>query len=113
MNFVPCSFVNNFRRSNHFCVGRSVSAIISRHDEINFHDGQVKFDPANPLENRRPIFPMEADAKQRVADQRYKTIPKKCQSSIAITIGGNFFWLMRKFQAHSRIITQIIEKFTE
>jgi hypothetical protein len=41
-----------------------LSAIIYRHDEINFHDGQVKFDLTNLDEDRRSIFPGDADTKQ-------------------------------------------------
>ncbi|MFB4374359.1 hypothetical protein G6M16_012300 [Agrobacterium tumefaciens] len=34
-----------------------LSAIISCHDEINFHNGQAKFDFANAAASRKPIFP--------------------------------------------------------
>ncbi|TRB04758.1 hypothetical protein EXN61_17665 [Agrobacterium tumefaciens] len=46
-----------------------------------------RFFPATRVPNRAPI----------ATDT--KTIPKKCQSSIAISTTGKFFWLMRKYQA--------------
>ncbi|MQB11468.1 hypothetical protein DXT96_16620 [Agrobacterium sp. ICMP 6402] len=46
-----------------------------------------RFFPAIRMRNRAP--PITAA----------KTIPKKCQSSRAISTTGKFFWLMDKFQA--------------
>ncbi|ADY65519.1 hypothetical protein AGROH133_08791 [Agrobacterium tumefaciens] len=59
-------------------------------------------------------FPQRRQAQDRAPSATdTKTIPKKCQSSIAIPIAGNFFWLMRKFQAIGLIIRQMIEKTTD
>ncbi|MFN6985901.1 MAG: hypothetical protein ACK4OI_13800, partial [Rhizobium oryzihabitans] len=54
-----------------------ISAIISCHDEINFHNGQAKFDFANPAEDRRSTFPVGAQAKQTAAATNAKNNTKK------------------------------------
>ncbi|MBO0127393.1 hypothetical protein [Agrobacterium sp. OT33] len=54
-----------------------LSAIISRHDEINFQDGQAKFDFMRPTENQKPIFSGNAGAEQSADRHRYKNNTKK------------------------------------
>jgi hypothetical protein len=76
-----------------------LSAIIACHDEINFHDGQVKFDFARPIQDRKPIFPAIRMRNRAPPITVAKTIPKKCQSSREISATGKFFWLMGEFHA--------------
>ncbi|AAL43586.1 hypothetical protein F3P66_01210 [Agrobacterium fabrum] len=42
-----------------------------------------------------------------------KTIPKKCQSSRAITAMGKFFWLMRIFRSQSLNLRHLNEKSSD
>jgi hypothetical protein len=49
-----------------------LSAIIFRHDEINFHDGQVKFDLANLDEGWRSILPGETEQPGHRCKKQYQ-----------------------------------------
>jgi hypothetical protein len=54
-----------------------ISAIISCHDEINFHNGQAKFDFANPAEDWKSIFPPTRERNKTAAAIDVKNNTKK------------------------------------
>jgi hypothetical protein len=99
-----------------------LSAIIFRHDEINFHDGQVKFDFTNAAASWKPIFSSRQVRNRSPPATNAQNNTKKMPIVQSISVIGKFFlvnakisstwpYYQAKHRKNNRLIVQIRQWF--
>ncbi|MGC4392463.1 hypothetical protein [Agrobacterium sp. M50-1] len=99
-----------------------LSAIIFRHDEINFHDGQVKFDFTNAAASSKPTFSSRPARNRSPRPPTQKNNTKKMPIVQSNSVIEKFFlvnakisstqpYYQAKYRKNHRLIVQIRQWF--